>query len=151
VAHSRTILDSNLFETSLKNLVFEGNKEDASEVFKRVIDPIFMNSVQLYTYVSNDLPQKISDFVDSGLLTTILDSLSRRIPIQADLFSIVLKFFKMLNLHTKGTEILLNSQAIEQFFKLAQDHRSYRMIVMPQGSDRMFDLRNLVHTFANDK
>lgn len=22
---------------------------------------------------------------------------------------------------------------------------------MPQGSDRMFDLRNLVHTFANDK
>jgi hypothetical protein len=25
------------------------------------------------------------------------------------------------------------------------------MIVMPQGGDRMFDMRNLVHTFANDK
>lgn len=57
----------------------------------------------------------------------------------------------MLNLNTKSTLMLLHANCVERLFQLSLDHRAHKMIVMPQGGDRMFDMRNLVHTFANDK
>lgn len=51
----------------------------------------------------------------------------------------------MLNLNSKGTEILVKSNVIERLFEICLDHRSHKMIVMPPGGDRMFDVRNLVN------
>lgn len=83
VAHSRKILESNIFEECLKELVFESSKGEYDETkLEQVIDPIFFSCIQLYTYVFNDLHQKIGESIDSGLLPCILDSLSRRIPFQ---------------------------------------------------------------------
>jgi hypothetical protein len=80
IAHSRKILESNLFD-SLMDFVFIQNTRDSSEKFRKVVDPIFMEVVQLYTIIGNDLPQKIGDLIDSGLTPCIIDSLARRIPI----------------------------------------------------------------------
>lgn len=120
-------------------LVFLKNENPPNPLYEKVIDPIFMECVQLYTYLGNDLPQKLGELIDCGLINCILDSLSRRIPVQTNLVSVIIKFFKMLNLNAKGTEALLKSQAIERFFELSLDYRSYKMFVMPRGSNLMFD------------
>lgn len=117
IAHSRKILESNLFD-SVMDFVFLQNSQDSSKLFKKVVDPIFMEVVQLYTIIGNDLPQKIGDLIDSGLIPCILQSLSRRIPIQPQLVQVVIKFFKMLTLNPKGIDVFLESQAIERFFEL---------------------------------
>lgn len=98
-----------------------------------------MDCLQLFTYLGNDLPAKLGDLIDSGLILCILHSLDRRIPIQTSMLQIVIKFFKMLNLNQKGTEELLKCHAIERFFELSLDYKSYKMLVMPKGSNLMFD------------
>lgn len=109
-----------------------------------------MDCLQLFTYLGNDLPQKLGELIDSGLILCILHSIDRRIPVQSNMLSIVIKFFKMLNLNTRGTESLLACTAIERFFELSLDYKSYKMLVMPKGSNLMFDQRQLVHNFANE-
>jgi hypothetical protein len=66
-----------------------------------------MECVQLYTFIGNDLPQKLGELIESGLYVTILQSLDKRIPIQQNLLPVMIKFFKMLNLNAKGTEAIL--------------------------------------------
>lgn len=56
VANSRKILESNLFEECLMDLVFLQNQANVSAKFQDVIDPIFYDCLQLYTYLGNDLP-----------------------------------------------------------------------------------------------
>jgi hypothetical protein len=84
VAHSRKILESRIFEDCLKELVFDSNsvKHEAESKYEQVIDPIYMSCVQLYTYVFNDLHQKIGEYIENGLLPCILNSLTTRIPKQ---------------------------------------------------------------------
>ena len=64
MAHSRKILESRIFEDHLKDLVFDANlsretsnaeEEAALKRYEKVIDPIFMQCVQLFAYVFNDL------------------------------------------------------------------------------------------------
>jgi hypothetical protein len=117
------------------------NQEPPLPNFEKVIDPVFLDCVQLYTFLGNDLPQKLGDLIDSGIIVAILQSLERRIPIQVNLLQVVIKFFKMLNLNSKGTAALVESTALERFFELALDHRSHKMLVMAHGSNHMFDCR----------
>ena len=61
MAHSRKILESRIFEDCLKDFVFTSNpgKEEEKESrtrYEKVIDPIYMTCVQLFTYVFDDLP-----------------------------------------------------------------------------------------------
>ena len=56
MANSRKILESNLFEECLMDLVFLQNKANVTAKFQDVIDPIFFDCLQLYTYLGNDLP-----------------------------------------------------------------------------------------------
>jgi hypothetical protein len=135
IAHSRKILESNLFEESIMELVFIKNQNPPEPNYEKVIDPVFLDCVQLYTYLCNDLPQKLGELIDSGIVISILHSLERRIPIQQNLLNIVIKFLDMLNLNSKGTEALLESKVIEVFFNLPLDHRSHRMLVMTHGSN----------------
>jgi hypothetical protein len=58
-----------------------------------------MDCVQLYTFLGNDLPQKLGELIDNQMMLCILQSLDRRIPIQSNMLSVVIKFFKMLNLN----------------------------------------------------
>jgi len=58
-----------------------------------------------------------------------------------NLLQVIIKFFKMLNLNSKGTAAMLESTALEKFFGLALDHRSHKMLVMANGSNHMFDCR----------
>jgi hypothetical protein len=87
--------------------------------YEKVVDPVYLDCIQLYTYLGNDLPQKLAELVDSQLMVCMLHSLERRIPVQNNLLQIVIKFFKMLNLNSKGTEALLGCQAIERFFEIS--------------------------------
>ena len=77
VAHSRKILETGIFEDCLKELVFENNPaKDGDAVnkarYEKVIDPIYMSCVQLYTYVFNDLHIKIGEYIENGLLPSIV-------------------------------------------------------------------------------
>lgn len=153
VAHSRKILDSRLFEDTLREFVFENNPETADEgdsLYRKVVDPVFLNCVQLYIYVINDLPQKIPELMTSGLIPGILKSLERRMPLQLDMFSIVTKFFRMLTLNKDSSELLLKGPALERFVKLGLDAQSFKHIVMTPVSQRMYAFRSLVHSLANE-
>ena len=116
VAHSRTILESRIYEDCLKDLVFENNPraiDEGKERFEKVIDPIFLTCVQLYNYVFNDLHQKIGMYIDNGTLPCIIDSLSRRIPRQNDSFLLTCKFMRLLLLNEKGKQLLLQSSILK--------------------------------------
>ena len=101
VAHSRKILESRIFEDCLKELVFDRNPaKDAPDVrYEKVIDPIYLTCVQLFTYVFNDLHQKIGEYVENGLLPCIVESLSRRVPRQHDFLVLTCKFMRLLLLN----------------------------------------------------
>jgi hypothetical protein len=75
--HSTKIFESELFKTILRQEVFVNNRssEEVSEKFAKVIDPIFLPCIQLYTYVLNDLPKMLTDCNESGLITDILSSM----------------------------------------------------------------------------
>lgn len=56
VPYSRKILESCLFEECLMDFVFLNNTQPPMPHYVKVADPIFMDCVQLYTFVGNDLP-----------------------------------------------------------------------------------------------
>jgi hypothetical protein len=156
VAHSRKILDSGLFQDVIKDKVFKANNVDptngkVSKAYEIVIDPVYLNCIQLFTYIINDLPQKLVDFIckpkeaklsDAGsdrnidastkeelpgeidedaFVPVIIQSLIRRVPPHVDMFQIVTKFFKMLNLSPLGVKLLLETPVLSNFFSLALD------------------------------
>lgn len=43
----------------MRDQIFKANNEDADARFKKVIDPILLYCIQLFTYVINDLPAKL--------------------------------------------------------------------------------------------
>ena len=151
VPNSRKICDSKLFEELLQDLVFERNCPEAGPLYEKVVEPIFAECVQLYTYIGNDLPQHLGDLIDNTpIMTTILNSLSRRVPVVPNIFNVSVKFFKMLCLNAKGTAALLESQAIERLFGIGLNPKSYRAVVTRSKSQAMFDYQQLVHSFANE-
>jgi hypothetical protein len=60
---SRRILESGLFEDKIMNQVIKANDTNADARFKKVIDPILLYCVHLFTYIINDLPQKLQDYI----------------------------------------------------------------------------------------
>ena len=128
--HSTKIFESELFKTILRQEVFVNNRssEEVSEKFAKVIDPIFLPCIQLYTYVLNDLPKMLTDCNESGLITDILSSMQRRIPLQADFMLIVMKFLNTLHLNADSSKILCESQVLEHLFVMAKDCRTYKLM-----------------------
>ena len=117
----------------------------------KVIDPIFLNCIQLFTYVFNDLPQKIGDYIKSGLLPKVVKSLEIRIPAQQDFPLLVTKFIRMLLLNqTDGSKLVIDSKVIEVLHLMALDHEAKSEIVMTHQSDREFDLRGIFQGLAAD-
>ena len=96
----------------------------------------------------NDLPQKLSEYIESGLLPFIVRSMEARIPAQQDFPLIVTKFIRMLLLNQGGTKLVLESQLIERLHEMALDHEAKSEIVMLHQSDREFDLRGLFQGLA---
>ena len=126
-------------------------KSESVSQFEKVIDPIYLNCIQLFNYVFNDLPQKIGDNISSGLLTKVVRSLEIRIPTQQDFPVIVTKFIKMLLLNEQlGRKLVIESNMIEKLHLTALDHHAKSEIVMTHQSDREFDMRAIFHGLACD-
>ena len=96
----------------------------------------------------NDLPQKLSEYIESGLLPFIVRSMEARIPAQQDFPLIVTKFIRMLLLNQGGTKLVLESQLIERLSEMALAHEVKSEIVILHQSDREFDLRGLFQGLA---
>ena len=68
-------------------------------------------------------------YIENGMLPQILSSLSKRIPIQAEMFPLITKFLTTLCLNQEGQKIVLESNIIDSFVRSACDSRSYKFLV----------------------
>ena len=91
-----------------------------------------MSCVQLYTYVFNDLHQKIGEYIENGMLPCIVQSLTRRIPVQQDFLVVTCKFIRLLLLNSEGTKLVVESGLIKTLHQMAMDHRTYGEFVQLQ-------------------
>lgn len=61
----------------------------------------------MISYLFNDLPQKISLFIENGIFQEIIESLAHRMPIQTDMVILILKLVQTLCLNSQGKELIV--------------------------------------------
>jgi len=75
------------------------------------------------------LPQKIPTFIENGYFKLLLDSMSRRLPVQLDMLTIVLKFLQTLCLNSQGCDLIASSPILATFSSLACQPAAHRHFV----------------------
>jgi hypothetical protein len=77
----------------------EAPRDRKKEYHDKIIGPILINCIHLFTFVFNDLPQKLSEYIENGVMSKVVEYVStHEIPLEEHIFVIFFKFFSMLAL-----------------------------------------------------
>ena len=147
IANSRKILESNLIQDELVRHIFNANSETLSEKGIKIIDPIILQGIQLVSYVFNDLPQKIQQFIDNNIISNILESLVRRIPQQPEVITLLIKFLQTICLNPDGVKLVISSGIVDKFVAISRDSKAHRYILHP-GHEKGLNYRDLIQQFC---
>jgi len=83
----------------------------------------------LISYLFNDLPQKIPQFIENGVFPDLLNSLAYRIPVQQDLISLLMKLVQTLCLNQQGVDLVVKSGVLQAFACVACDSNAHKLFV----------------------
>jgi hypothetical protein len=78
------------------------------------------------SYLFNDLPQKIPQFIENGFLGSMLESLAKRMPIQPELITLLMKLVQTLCLNSQGAELAVKSGIMEAFARVSCELNAHK-------------------------